>query len=273
VGEVDSELPADANPDSSMAEMREGGNQSDPEIELAGAAAWIQGSCFEASTYYSGHDLYFFPNTAYSAEACQNLCHAERKCLFFSWGRDDHKCYLKDSDAGEQAYDGYVSGPHHCSSTSGSPRRRDTRRRRSLWSSQVVEVADEVGEERGNLTSLPSLEGAEAEAATQLSAAGGWWRGGQYVGGCKKYSGRNCYGNGNNYERCQGQNGGLSNAPDAYSYVKTSLWDCTHRCNGDWSCNAVVYMPSQRKCFFRTHVNIDACAWSTGQDHFDTYVC
>jgi len=109
-----------------------------------------------------------------------------------------------------------------------------------------------------------SPEGAEVEAAAQ-SAVG--------VGGCTKYSGRNCYGSGNNYESCQGQHGGYSSAPDAYSYRTTSLWDCTHICNGDWSCHAVVYMPSQSKCYFRNYVNIGACAWSSGHDHFDTYVC
>merc|ERR1712051_1063297 len=93
------------------------------------------------------------------------------------------------------------------------------------------------------------------------------------VGGCRKFSGRNCYGSGNNYESCQGQHGGYSSAPDAYSYRTTSLWDCTHICNGDWSCHAVVYMPSQSKCYFRNYVNIGACAWSSGHDHFDTYVC
>merc|ERR1712186_285210 len=100
-----------------------------------------------------------------------------------------------------------------------------------------------------------SPEGTSLEAAVQ--------RGSNDVGGCRKYSGRNCYGNGNNYEPCRGQNGGYSNAADEYSYRKTSLWECTHICitdlqeNGDRNCHAVVYLPSQGKCYFRTHVNID----------------
>jgi len=112
---------------------------------------------------------------------------------------------------------------------------------------------------------VASLEGVGVGAAAQ-SAAGG-------VGGCTMYAGRNCYGNGNNYEPCQGEHGGWSHAPDEYSYKVASLWECTHICNGDSSCYAVVYLPSQSKCFFRYDILLSRCDYSSGADHFDTYIC
>merc|ERR1719330_2330985 len=93
------------------------------------------------------------------------------------------------------------------------------------------------------------------------------------VGGCTMYAGKNCYGNGNNYEPCQGEHGGWSHAPDEYSYKVTSLWECTHICNSDSSCYAVVYLPSQSKCFLRYDILLSRCDYSTGADHFDTYIC
>jgi len=135
----------------------------------------------------------------------------------------------------------------------------------NITAGALASPEDAKAEVAQSAVAVAGLEGVGVGAAAQ-SAAGG-------VGGCTMYAGRNCYGNGNNYEPCQGEHGGWSHAPDEYSYKVTSIWECTHICNGDSSCYAVVYLPSQSKCFFRYNILLSRCDYSTGGDHFDTYIC
>lgn len=58
------------------------------------------------------------PNTSQDAKGCQVFCQNHPNCQFWTWNKNDNKCFLKNVTSNEtprtETTSGVISGPKYC---------------------------------------------------------------------------------------------------------------------------------------------------------------
>ena len=72
----------------------------------------LVGCLREDNVDYYGSDITGYPKPIVTGPAaCNNLCVQNVACTHWSFGKDNKKCYLKNSDSGKNKHNNRISGP------------------------------------------------------------------------------------------------------------------------------------------------------------------